>query len=293
MNGSVGFAAGDLNGDGNQDLVVVNMAGKSVTVLLGKGNGTFSAAVNYPVSDQGTAVALADLNGDGKLDVAVSVLGARLSAGNASVLLGNGDGTLQAARSFPVGYNPVAVVAGDLNNDGHPDLVVINAGDVDLSVLLGNGDGTFQKARSLAAGPAPMSLALADLNHDGRLDLLVGNYNAEVPGRTGVAVELGNGDGTFQKLVRYDSADAALSIAVGDFNRDGKLDVAVADFTAKSAHLLLGNGDGTLQGASSYAAGLGPANITAADFNHDGALDLAIANPVAANVWILLNMGVH
>jgi hypothetical protein len=173
-------AVGDFNGDGVPDLAVASYGDclgfdyrGSVSVLLGKGDGTFQAAHNVDVGGFSLplSVAVGDFNGDGFLDMAVANFGNFVA-----VLLGNGDGTFRAARTFWANLNPSSVAVGDFNGDGLPDLVV--AGDPDprnVSVLLGNGDGTFRAARNFSAGSGPGSVAVGDFNGDGLPDLAVAN----------------------------------------------------------------------------------------------------------------------
>jgi hypothetical protein len=140
-------------------------------------------------------VAIGDFNGDGLPDVAVANAGDYSgNNGNVSVLLGNGDGTFQAADSLSVGRQPVSVAVGDFNRDGIPDLAVANLLDGTVSVLLGNGDGSFQLPRSVSAGNRPYSVAVGDFNGDGIPDLAVVN-DTFLSGT--VSVLLGNGDGSF------------------------------------------------------------------------------------------------
>jgi hypothetical protein len=149
------------------------------------------------------------------------------------VLLGNGDGTFQAARNFAAGIYPESVAVGDFNGDGTLDLAVANntvSGTV--SVLLGNGDGTFQDARNYATGNGPDSVAVGDFNGDGTLDLAVA-------GAGGVRVMLGNGDGTFQTTnFGYLAGGLPTSVAVGDFNGDGAPDLAVANYSSNDVSFL-------------------------------------------------------
>src|SRR6267143_783252 len=177
-------AVGDLNGDRTPDLVVANSFA-AVSVLLGNGDGTFGANTDLPIGGA-TSVAIADLNADGKLDLAVT------GSSSVSVLLGNGDGTFGAKTDFTTGPGPASVAIGDLNADGKLDLAVANYSSTSVSVLLGNGDGTFGPKTDFATGPFPVSVAIGDLNADGKLDLAVANLNSST-----VSVLLGNGDGTF------------------------------------------------------------------------------------------------
>jgi len=289
--GPASVTSEDFNGDGKLDLAVAVFGSQDgpsyVSVLLGNGDGTFQAAVTYAAGSRPNSVTSGDFNGDGKLDLAVanSNLGPPPARDSVSVLLGNGDGTFQAAVSYSAGTAPGSVTSGDFNGDGKPDLVVANFDSNTVSVLLGNGDGTFQAPVSYLAGASPSSVTSGDFNGDGKPDLVVANYNSST-----VSVLLGNGDGTFQAAASYDVAgDFAASVTSGDLNGDGRLDLAVANGSTVS--VLLGNGDGTFQGAVNYATGPGPSSVTGADFNRDGKLDLVTVNRPHNDVSILLNAG--
>jgi hypothetical protein len=276
----------DVNGDGKPDLLVPTTGGASV--LLGNGDGTFQAAVTYSSGGvRPVSLVVGDLNGDGKLDIAV----ANFDSNTVGVLLGNGDGTFQPAVTYSSNtsggscVNSVAIA--DVNGDKRPDLVVANwcgnAFSQTVGVLLGNGDGTFQAATSYASGGVVTeSVVVADINHDGRPDLIVVNFWASFqnPYNSTVGVLLGNGDGTFQPVVPYDSGGAwALSVAVADVNGDGKPDLAVANSNQGTVGVLLGNGDGTFQAAVSYSlGGLGAGWVAIADVNGDNKPDLAVAS---------------
>jgi serine/threonine protein kinase/tetratricopeptide (TPR) repeat protein len=272
----VSVAVGDLNHDGIADLVVANHDSNNVSVLLGKGDGTFAPAVNYAAGTGPNAVAVADLNGDGSLDVIVANMNSR----NVSVLLGNGDGTFQAAVNYAAGGALYGVAVADFNGDGKPDLAVANSSKASVSVFLGNGDGTFQAAVNYSAGQAPSSVAVGDFNHDGIPDLVVSN-NVTFGS---VNVLLGKGDGTFQEAVKYAAGSGAIDVAVADLNGDGNLDLAVANGNNNKVNVLLGNGDGTFQAAQTYVAGVAPAvSVAVADFNGDGVPDLVLADPFTTN----------
>jgi hypothetical protein len=185
---------------------------------------------------------------------------------------------------------------GDFNGDGKLDLVVVNSGSNNASVLLGNGDATFQTALDFDIGGTPISVAVGDFNGDGKLDLAVVT-NPASPNQ--ISILLGYGDGTFQAPVTYAAGSVPVSVAVGDFNGDGKLDLAVANISPGNTgpsmvSVLLGNGDGTFQPAVEYGAGsdTDSSSVALGDFNGDGKLDLAVAYSGSTNrVSILLGNG--
>jgi len=287
-------AASDYNGDGIQDVIVVNQCGSdptclssgSVSVLLGKPDGTFQNHVDYPVGSDPTSAVVGDLNGDGNPDIAVTNSGSN----TISILLGKGDGTFQTPVIYTTGSGPVSAVIGDFNHDGHLDLAVASAGSQSVSVLLGNGDGTFQAHVDYAVNFTPQSIAAADFNGDGKPDLVVAD--------SAVTILLGNGDGTFQAAVDYPGNGATFVVA-GDWNGDGKIDVAAASSFGDTITVLKGNGDGSLQTPyTSYEIGGTPITLFAVDLNGDGHPDLAAGTGTgaagpnqSATISVLLNNG--
>ena len=230
------------------------------------------------------AVAAADLNGDGKLDLVT----ANQDSNDVSVLLGNGDGTFQAQRRFAAGSLPSSVVVADLNRDGLPDIATANAGSGNVSVLLGNGDGTFRPQQRFPVGALPFAVAVADLNRDSLPDLVTANKSSN-----DVSLLLGNGDGTFQAQRRMalneDDLPGALTLA--DPNGDGTLDLVVANSGTNGVSVLLGTGDGTFQAQRRFPTGDTPVGVAAADLNRDGRLDLVTANLISNDVTLLLGTG--
>ena len=243
--GSLSVAIGDVNGDGRPDLVAANYYSNDVSVLLGNGDGTFQAAQSFPTAGMNpVTVAVGDFNGDGRPDLAVTN-GANTTSGavpgNLAVLLGNGDGTFQAARTIDVGITPAFVAVRDVNGDGRPDLAVANFRSNDVSVLLGNGDGTFQAPRNFDTGTGPLSIAVGDVNSDGQADLAVANFDFNIRGPNTVSVLLGNGDGTFQAAQAFSAGTNPASVAVGDFNGDVRQDLAVGNFNSDNVSVLINN----------------------------------------------------
>jgi len=308
-------AIADVNGDGKPDLLVANcgpiginacVQGNGVLgVLLGNGDGTFQPVVTY--SSGGffsVALAVADVNRDGKPDVLVANecgTDSSCTSGSVSVLLGNGDGTFQVAtHSDPINGGLDSLAVSDINGDGRLDLLVANGGNNNnTGVLLGNGDGTFKPVVFYSSGGnSALSVVVADVNRDGNPDLLVGNTCDKNNCALGsVGVLLGNGDGTFQSAVSYDpGGSGARSVAAADVNGDGKPDLIVANSFYNTVGVMLGNGDGTFQTATTYdSGGMGPFSVAVADLNGDKKPDVAVANfcggtnCLPGHVGVLLN----
>jgi VCBS repeat protein len=279
---SFSVAIGDLNGDSKPDLAVANAyPSNTVSVLLGKGDGTFGARSDYPIAGGPVSAAVADLNGDGNADLAVVN-----NSGPVSVLLGNGDGTFGAKSDYGTGSSPFSIVIGDLNGDGRLDLAVAYRGSNTVSVLLGNGDGTFGAQSDYGTGDGPRSVAIGDLNGDGRLDLASANFGSYPNFGSTVSVLLGNGDGTFGPRSDYGTGSGPASVAIGDLNGDGRPDLAVANFFSSTTSVLLGNGDGTFGPKSDSGTGRSPASVAIGDLNGDGRPDLAVATSFLVSVLL-------
>src|SRR5436305_3116045 len=213
-----------------------------------------------------------------------------------AVLLGDGHGSFQGANNFdPGGHLPSSVAVGDFNGDSHLDLAITNFNDSSVSILLGDGTGThFAPATNspIAVGKRPTSVRVGDLNGDGILDLIVTNADDGT-----VSILLGNGSGTGDGTFRFASGSPIstgtrpVSAEVADFDGDGKLDLAVVDFTDSIVSVFRGNGDGTFGAPTASGVGGHPFSLVVGDFNNDGKLDIAVANRLSNNVSILKGNG--
>ncbi len=291
------LAVGDFNRDGRLDLAVLSGDSRSfVTILLGKGNGTFGRRLTFRAPNY-SPMATADLNRDGKLDLVIGN-GARFS-----VFLGNGNGTFGAARSYTVGADAAGLAIGDVNGDHRPDIVCADGDQV--SVLLGRGDGTFGAAHAFVADPYAWdpALALADLNGDGRRDIVAYGYEGANRPVGALSVLLGKGIGGFKAAVTTLTGEfLPEGLAVTDVNHDGKRDLLVAGYVDGADYgdpayyavaVFLGNGDGGFSPGAQYVFGpqsqYQPSAFNVADFNRDGNADVLVGTQVG--LYVLLGNG--
>ena len=274
----------DVNGDGKPDLVVENYNSDTLSVLLGRGDGTLQAKVDYATGDGPWSMAVGDVDGDGKTDVVTG----NYFGSSASVLLSNGDGTFQARADYTTGSgsNPECLRMGDVDGDGDLDIFTANASTHNVSILLNNGNGTFRAPTQFGTATHPTSIDLRDLNGDGKQDLATANYSAG-----SVSVLMGNGDGTFRSAVNYAASGNPQTILAADLDSDGAPDLATVNWGSNNASILLNNGDGTFQATVNYPLGNGPFSFSVIDLNQDSAPDLVTTNYSANSVSILYGNG--
>jgi hypothetical protein len=235
-------------------------------------------AGTYPFS-----VAIRDLNGDARSDLAVANYG----SSSVSVLLNTGAVGFGPKRDYSTGPHPSSVAIGDLNGDRKPDLAIANVGNDEepgatISVLFNTGDG-FEPKRDFQTARGPRSVAVGDLNRDGKLDLATAN-----DGGTS-SVLLNDGKGGFDARRDYAIKRSAYSVAIGDLNGDRKLDLALADGGGVS--VLLNRGGGSFAAARHHATGNFAFSVTIGNLNGDGKADIAVGDIVDPTVSVLLNKG--
>ncbi len=277
---------GDFNGDGKPDFATARYDG-NVGVWLNEGNGTFQPPVLYSISPIGGVpcdIVAADFNNDGITDIAA----ASRQGHGVSILLGVGDGSFRPVVTYLASSPQTGLAVADFNGDGNVDIVSVDSDDIDqvVTILLGAGDGTFQATESDYPALFPQFVTVADFNGDGNPDFVLINHGSDK-----LSVFLGNGDGTFSEpsaLPLAPQSNGVLydGLAVGDFDGDGKVDIA---FTGSGAFVsvFMGLGDGTFRGAVNFPVGLTPAgSVIAAEFNGDGKTDLAVTTALTLQVLL-------
>jgi hypothetical protein len=270
------ICTGGFNGNVHMDLVTVGNLG--ITLWTNDGVGGFAVKTNWPALGAARVVVTGDLNNDGKLDLLTANLGGSLSA-----FLGNGDGNFSRVdTSISVIQSRFGLAVGDFNGDGSLDAALADYG---IKILLGNGDGTFAAFTNYFVGSTLSAAAVADFNGDQKLDLVTANYSS-----SSMSVYFGNGDGTFSAPTNYsgDFSEYHYAVAIGDFNNNGKPDLATVNFYNSSASVRLNNGNGTFGSETRYQGILGAHSITTGDFNCDGNLDLVAGQASSSHALAIL-----
>ena len=285
---------GDFDGDGKQDIVMVNNNLGSFSVLPGNGNGTFGTALTYTTVTGPSSIIVADFNSDSKTDIAIS----SNSYSSLAVLLntstGTGVFTFSVSSSLSVSY-PKALAAADFNGDLKPDLAIASNNNNNVSVYLNNGTGIFGTPTTFTVGSSPYDISTGDFNNDGRIDIVTANYNGY-----GTSVLLAAGTaGSFAAAVNYSVANSIFpeAIITIDFNNDGNLDLATVgtnSFSIAYMEVMLGTGlsTGTFGTATVFSSSVGnglPTKLITGDYNKDGNADLAVTNYNNSNFALNLN----
>jgi len=288
VNNSSALAVGDFNGDGKLDIVYDNssLTSGSIGILLGNGDGTFTPMPSIPLPaapGQWSALAAADLNGDGFLDIVIT--GSNLT--QAYVLLGKGDGTFANPSSVGVVGSPYTLAVADFNGDGKLDIALADSQNQKVSILLGNGDGTFQPQQEYSTPGYAIQICAADFNGDGYPDLAIGNSGLG----GGISILLNNGDGTFRAGTTIAPGTNYYFVATDDINGDGKLDLVVfRESSGGGNEVFLGNGDGTFSSTPFELGTSLEAPATIADLNGDGAPDILVPNYQGSVTVLLQNL---
>jgi DNA-binding beta-propeller fold protein YncE len=278
--------ARDLNGDQEVDLAVTNPKVGSISVYLGRGDGTFQEPTAMITGKRPRGLVVADLDGDDVPDLAVACTGDNA----VFVHRGRGDGGFESPQRYPVGARPFMLEPVDLNRDGRLDLVVANEGERAegraLSVLLADADGRFS-VRSFQTGKYGSDVAVADFNRDGRADVAVSTW-----GTNDVHLHLGQGDGTFVKTQAFTYVGHGLyRVFAADLNRDENPDMIWNDLRRNGLYLLYGDGKGGFPQTRLLPAGKGVRHALASDLNQDGWPDLISANTGAGGISVILSDG--
>ena len=290
---------GDFNNDGRLDIAVANRDANNIGILLGYGNGTFGNQVIFPTGSVALPsatvwVAVGDFNDDNRLDIAT----ANSYSSNVGILFGNGNGTFATMiiYSTGVGTIPKCIKIGDFNNDNISDIAVINSGTSTFFILFGFGGGNFlfgltQQTGVLGYQVAPYEVAIGDFNKDGRLDLAITNNVGSY-----VSIFLALDSQPYGGAAPYPTGDGSTqprSIAIGDLNNDGWLDIIVANYGTSNVGVVLGSGYGIFLVPTTYSTGINtaPYFVAAADINNDHQLDIVVSNSNTNNIVILFGNG--
>jgi hypothetical protein len=312
------LATGSFNtmSDTLTDIAAVNSVSDTVAILLGDGSGLFNAPnaplpPTVPTDKTPRSVAVGDFDGMNGDDLAVANFSGDGTDGTITILLSDGDGGFTANQTITLtGSTPFAIAAGFIDGDANLDLAVADLINDLVWVILGNGDGTFQTtgispiAVSLLVGSGPAAVVIGDFDGDTFADLAVVNVGivddscsvAQPANADKVTILLGDGLGTFGAPTTYPVGSNPRAIALGDFNKDGRVDLVTANYCSHNVSVLFGVGDGTFQPAVSYVVdpsgtpGLqNPTGVAVGDLDNNGFDDIAVSNSSTDSVSVLLN----
>ncbi len=279
---AAGLAVGDWNGDGKIDVATVNTVQNKVSVLLGDGTGHFGSLRQFTTGTTPKQIVAADFNKDGKLDLAV----VNNLSNSIQIFRGDGAGNFTLLSTVATGTGPISMAAADFNADTNLDIAVSNNVGETVGVYLGTGTGTFGTPRLLSPGFGPYGIIAVDITKDGKLDLLITMF--EISGVGELAQMVGDGTGNFGPPTVYSTGPSPRTAAVGDFNKDGNLDVVTANNTGNTLSILQNVGAGAFltAGRVNVPAGSFPAALAVDHFNADSILDIVIANEATNTVSV-------
>ena len=282
----------DLNNDHQPDLVIANFVTNSLTIFLGRGNGSFEFLTTQSTGENARTYALA--TGDLNNDHIVDIVSANYGSSSVSIFLGYGNGSFAPMILLSTGdfSNTTGIALGDLNNDDYLDIAVANYGASNVGIFLGNGDGSFQKQVTYSTCNQCWAyfITLNDFNQDKILDIAVTTYNTEY-----INIFFGYGNGSFSSHVIYSTGDGSSPTfhSVGDFNNDDLLDIIVPNSATDGVVILYGSVNGTFVIGKVYSTGKGsfPQQVNIGDFNNDKQLDFVVVNYQSNDIQIFLGHG--
>ena len=283
-NGPNSVALGDIDGDGDLDMLTANSDNNAVAILLNNGNGSFSGNMLVAVGNYPFGVVTADVDGDGDLDL----LAANKRDQTVSIRLNNGSGLFSGSQNVNVGSDPHGLALGDVDGDGDLDLATANVNAGTVSVRLNNGSGTFSGTYDVSVGRTPQRVALGDVDSDGDLDLLTANFN----NMGTVSVRLNNGNGIYSGSQEVSVGTYPYGVALGDVDNDGDLDLFTFSFVfIGSISVRLNDGNGNFSGNQDVWAGNFPSCMALGDADGDGDLDVLVATSYGLELTVYYNSG--
>ena len=283
-NGPNTVVLGDVNGDGNLDMLTANSDNDAVAILLNNGRGAFKAYALVPVGRYPFGVVVADVDADGDLDL----LAANKRDQTVSIRFNDGSGTFSGTQEVGVGPDPHGLVVGDVDGDGDLDLLTANVFANTVSVRLNDGNGTFNGTYNVGVGPTPQRLTLGDVDGDGDLDLLTANFNTAGT----VSIRVNDGHGRFSGAQEASVGTYPYGVLVGDVDNDNDLDLFTFSFVPNGLFSVRFNdGSGHFSGSRDIAAGGFPSGMALGDVDHDGNLDLLVATSWGLNLTTYYNNG--